>query len=69
MKTSKQLIDIVQDAERRKMLERCRELDLSDPITAYRSASRWRRLQGLCLAARERLVAVMGGAQGGRMAS
>ena len=55
--------------ERRKMLERCRELDLSDSITAYRSASRWRRLQSLCLAARMRLVAVMGGVQSGRMAS
>ena len=69
MKTVKQLIDIVQDAERREMLERCRELDLSDPITAYRSAGRWRRLQGLRLAARVRLAAVMGGAQSGRMAS
>ena len=69
MKTVTQLIDIVQDAERREMLERCREIDLSDPITAYRSASRWRRLQGLCLAARVRLAAVMGGAQSGRMAS
>ena len=69
MKTVTQLIDIAQDAERRKMLERCRELDLSDPITAYRSASRWRRLQGLRLAARVRLAAVMGGAQSGRMAS
>lgn len=69
MKTVTQLIDIFQDAERREMLERCREIDLSDPITAYRSAGRWRRLQGLRLAARVRLVAVMGGVQGGRMAS
>ena len=69
MKTVTQLIDICQDAERREMLERCREIDLSNPITAYRSASRWRRLQGLCLAARMRLVAVMGGVQSGRMAS
>lgn len=69
MKTSIQLIDICQDAERREMLERCREIDLGDPITAYRSASRWRRLQGLRLAARVRLAAVMGGVQSGRMAS
>ena len=69
MKTVTQLIDICQDAERREMLERCREIDLSDPITAYRSTVRWRRLQGLRLAARMRLAAMMGGAQGGRMAS
>ena len=68
MKTVTQLIDICQDAERREMLECCREIDLSDSITAYRSASRWRRLQGLRLAARVRLVAVMGGVQSGRMA-
>lgn len=69
MKTSIQLIDICQDAERREMLERCREIDLSDSITADRSTVRWRRLQGLRLAARMRLAAMMGGAQGGRMAS
>ena len=69
MKTVTQLIDIFQDAERREMLERCRERNLSDPITAYRSTVRWRRLQSLRLAARMRLAAMMGGAQGGRMAS
>lgn len=69
MKTATQLIDICQDAGRREMLERCRELDLSDSITAYRSTGRWRRLQGLRLAARVLLVAVMGGVQSRRMAS
>ena len=69
MKTVTQLIDIFQDAERREMLERCRERNLSDSITAYRSAVRWRRLQGLRLAARVRLAAMMGGMQNGRMAS